>query len=136
MRFRIRPSNNTAPATADLDELKRRFRLSHAPIFVVGEGQELKGSIGIGDLLDAAFSGDPPAGLTAAELAQPCPVVLRGSDDLATAFSRCRVHEEEHVPVLEDGDSRRILGEVRFSDLLRAYNQALLEARAIEQGLR
>ena len=126
----------TAPATADLEELKRRFRLSHAPIFVVGEGQALEGSIGIGDLLDAAFSGDPPAGLTAAELAQPCPVVLRGSDDLATAFSRCRVHEEEHVPVLEDGDSQRILGEVRFSDLLRAYNQALLEARAIEQGLR
>lgn len=126
----------TVPATADLDELKRRFRLSHAPIFVVGDDQELKGSISIGDLLDAAFAGDPPAGLTAAELARPSPVVLRASDDLADAYSRCRTHEEEHVPVVEDRAGQKILGEIRYSDLLRAYNQALLEARAIERGLR
>ncbi len=126
----------TVPATADLEELKRRFRLSHAPIFVVDDEQALKGSIGFGDLLDAAFSGDPPAGLTAAELARPNTVVLRASDDLASAFSRCRAHEEEHVPVVDDEDGSKILGEIRYSDLLRAYNQALLEARAIERGLR
>lgn len=126
----------TVPTTTDLDELKRRFRLSHAPIFVVDEAGRLKGTISIDDLADAAFAGDPPEGITAAKLARSSPVVLRAADDLATAYGRCRVHEEEHVPVVEDGDSQRILGEVRFSDLLRAYNQALLEARAIEHGLR
>lgn len=126
----------TVPTTTDLDELKRRFRLSHAPIFVVDEEGRLKGTISIDDLVDAAFAGDAPDGITAAELARSSPVVLRASDDLATAFGRCRAREEEHVPVVEDGESQRILGEVRFSDLLRAYNQALLEARAIEHGLR
>jgi hypothetical protein len=38
------------------------------------------------------------------------------------------------MPVVNNGTDRRVIGEVRLSDLVLAYNRALLEARAAERG--
>jgi len=124
------------PADAGLDELKTRFLASHAPIFVVdGEGR-LQGSISIEDLAEAAFEAPEENNVTAASLARRHRVVLMPEDDLAKALRRCQTHHEDHIPVVSDGHGRKVIGEVRFADLIEAYNRALLEARAIEQGKR
>ena len=122
---------------ASLDILKERFRASHAPIFVVDEHHALLGSITFLDLADAAFLDDQDDGaITARNLFRRCPVVLTPDDDLATALRYCQSQQEEHIPVVRDRDGLEVVGEVRLNDLLQAYNQALLHARAVEQGRR
>lgn len=66
---------------------------------------------------------------------RPVAVTLRPGDDLAAALARCRAFQLEHLPVVEGRDSV-LVGEVRMRDLIEAYNLALLEARAHEQGRR
>ena len=60
--------------------------------------------------------------------------VLEPGENLASALERCRATAIEHIPVVDSRDSRKVLGEVRQSDLIRAYNRALLDARAQERG--
>ena len=62
------------------------------------------------------------------------PVALVPQDDLETALRLCEVNEEEHVPVVDNAQDMRVIGEVRYQDLVLAYNRALLAARAAERG--
>jgi CBS domain-containing protein len=62
------------------------------------------------------------------------PVVLVPQDDLETALRLCEMNDEEHMPVVDNGRDMRVIGEVRYQDLVLAYNRALLAARAAERG--
>ncbi|MEO1018477.1 MAG: CBS domain-containing protein, partial [Pseudomonadota bacterium] len=116
-----------------LFDMRGQFHESHAPIFVINEEDKLVGAISFDDLADAALSQDINR-VTASELMRHTAVVLTPDDDLATAFGRCQVQNEEHIPVVESRQSLRVVGEVRMRDLIQAYNRALLDARAAEQG--
>ena len=134
----MRDDHDAVPANADLTSLKAHLRRNPTHgLYVVDKRGRLIGGIGVEDLAEAVL-GDGPIEASAAEgLARKLPVVLRPSDDLATAFTRCRTLQETHVPVVEGNETNaRLVGEVRFADLMQAYNAALLQARAIEQGRR
>jgi CBS domain-containing protein len=62
------------------------------------------------------------------------PVVLVPEDDLEIALRLCGMNDEEHMPVVDDGRDMRVIGEVRYQDLVLADNRALLAARAAERG--
>jgi chloride channel protein, CIC family len=124
----------TVGLDADLEQLKTAFRHRHLPIFVVDEQQRLYGSIAFEDLADAAFEPDRAEPVTARDLVHRTPVALVPQDNLETALRLCEANCEEHVPVVNNGTERKVVGEVRHSDLVLAYNQALLEARAAERG--
>jgi chloride channel protein, CIC family len=124
----------TVGLNADLEQLKAAFRHRHLPIFVVDEQQRLYGSIAFEDLADAAFGPDGAEPVTARDLVHRTPVALVPQDNLETALRLCEANCEEHVPVVNNGTERNVIGEVRRSDLVLAYNQALLEARAAERG--
>lgn len=112
-----------------------RFHERHGPVFVVDGAGRLVGRIDFEDLLDAGLDPDHPADLVAAKLMRPVAVTLHPGDDLASALARCRAFQLEHLPVVDERDSV-LVGEVRMRDLIEAYNLALLEARAFEQGQR
>jgi chloride channel protein, CIC family len=124
----------TVGLDADLEQLKSAFRHRHLPIFVVDEQQRLYGSIAFEDLADAAFEPNRAEPVTARDLVHRTPVALVPQDNLETALRLCEANCEEHVPVVNNGTERKVVGEVRHSDLVLAYNQALLEARAAERG--
>jgi CIC family chloride channel protein len=124
----------TVGLDADLEQLKAAFRQRHLPIFVVDEQQRLYGSIAFEDLADAAFEPDRTEAVTARDLVHRTPVALVPQDNLETALRLCETNRDEHVPVVNNGTDRKVIGEVRHSDLVLAYNQALLEARAAERG--
>jgi CIC family chloride channel protein len=124
----------TVGLDADLEQLKAAFRHQHLPIFVVDEQQRLYGSIAFDDLADAAFDPDRAESVTARDLVHRTPVALVPQDNLETALRLCEAHREEHMPVVNNGTDRKVIGEVRHSDLVLAYNRALLEARAAERG--
>ena len=127
----MRPNHIQVQPEATIDELKRQFRRSHAPIFVVDDENRLTGSVSFEDLADCVFDGESK---TAQDLSRKTQTVLTPNDDLATAISRCLSRHEEHIPVVRSRESMEIIGEVRHGDLVQAYNRALLEARAAEQG--
>ena len=124
----------TVGLDADLEQLKTAFRQRHLPIFVVDEQQRLYGSIAFEDLADAAFEPDRDAPVTARDLVHRTPAALVPQDNLETALRLCEANREEHVPVVNNNTDRKVIGEVRHSDLVMAYNRALLEARAEERG--
>ncbi|HEX5079439.1 MAG TPA: chloride channel protein [Geminicoccaceae bacterium] len=124
----------TVGLDADLEQLKAAFRHRHLPIFVVDEQQRLYGSIAFEDLADAAFAPDRGEPVTARDLVHRTPIALLPQDNLETALRLCEAHGEEHMPVVSDSAERKVIGEVRRSDLVLAYNRALLEARAAERG--
>ena len=72
--------------------------------------------------------------ITAERLVRRSDVVLTPDDDLATALRRCQSRHEQNIPVVRSRDDPEVVGEVRLTDLIRAYNQALLLARAQEHG--
>jgi chloride channel protein, CIC family len=124
----------TVGLDADLEQLKALFLHRHLPIFVVDAEGKLYGSIEFDDLADAAFdpAQEPPP--TARDLVHRTPVALVPEDDLERALRLCEMNDEEHMPVVDNGVDMRVIGEVRYQDLVLAYNRALLAARAAERG--
>ncbi len=114
-----------------LFDMRTQFHENHAPIFVVDDDDKLVGSISFEDLADAALSMDVNK-VTAKEILHPVAVALTPDDDLATAFSRCQVQHEEHIPVVESRQTLKVIGDVRMRDLVQAYNRALLDSRAAD----
>jgi hypothetical protein len=68
--------------------------------------------------------------VTARDLVHRTPVALMPQDNLETALRLCEASRDEHVPVINNGTDRKVIGEV----LMLAYNYALLEARAAERS--
>ncbi len=126
----------TVGLDASLDYLKSMFLHRHLPIFVVDDAGGLVGTIHFEDLADAAFEPDQDGGLTAGDLVHRLPIALTPDDDLEKALRVCEANHEEHMPVVKNEASMQVIAEVRLTDLFLAQNQALLEARAIEQGER
>jgi len=124
----------TVGLAATLDELKALFVQRHLPIFVVDDNGRLVGSIDFEDLADAAFDPEQKGELQARDLVHRLPIALTPEDDLETALRLCEMNEEEHMPVVDNGHDLHVVGEVRQSDLVLAYNRALLEARRAERG--
>jgi CIC family chloride channel protein len=130
----MRPEVVTVPLEADLERLKALFRHRHLPIFVIDEKGRLYGSIAFEDLADAAFEPAKKHLPTARDLVHRIPVALVPEDDLETALRLCEMNQEEHMPVVDNGRDMHVIGEVRYQDLVLAYNRALLAARAAERG--
>ena len=118
----------------DLERLKALFLHRHLPIFVVDERGRLFGSIAFEDLADAAFDRTQEKPPTARDLVHRTPIALVPDDDLETALRLCEMNDEEHMPVVDDGEQLHVIGEVRHQDMVLAYNRALLAARAEERG--
>jgi CBS domain-containing protein len=110
------------------------FRHRHLPIFVVDEQGRLQGAIAFEDFAEAVFEPDRVAPPTARDLVRRTPDALVPEDDLETALRLCDVNREEHLPVVADRAAQKVVGEVRYQDLVLAYNRALLAARAAERG--
>ncbi len=130
----MRDDHVEVPRSAPLEEVKRRFHERHGPIFVVEEDGTLYGAITLEDLVEAEFAPGDGERPRAERLARRLPVVLFPQEDLAAAFRRCHTYQLEHVPVVRSARDFHLVGEVRMRDLIEAYNRALLEARAQEQG--
>ncbi|MDX1541951.1 MAG: chloride channel protein, partial [Geminicoccaceae bacterium] len=113
---------------ATLEEMKSLFVQRHLPIFVIDDDDRLVGTIHFEDLADAAF--DPErAGetITARDLVHRIPLALTPDDDLETALRLAEINDEEHMPVVDDAEAMKVIGEVRLADLVLAYNRALLQ---------
>jgi CBS domain-containing protein len=71
---------------------------------------------------------------SAGDIARPSQTVVLPHASLDRALKLMSAHDEDYLPVVDDTEQRRVVGVLHHKDLLLAYNQALLEARAEERG--
>jgi CIC family chloride channel protein len=111
-------------ADLPLDELRRRFPAhSTRLVFVVDEQGRLSGIV---DPLEASAPENVGQDKTVASLLStaPPPFLLPG-DDLRTALDRFSHAAQEMLPVIDDPDSRRIIGYLSEAYALRRYASEL-----------
>lgn len=113
---------------------ERLLSAPHGELFVVKEEGALQGTITLSDLSESAFDTSNDMLLNAVDVARIHPPVLRVDDDLDQALKLMENSGEEHIGVVEDSETMRLVGFVHQVDVMRAYNRALLQARREERG--
>ncbi len=137
MRVRDVMVGDYATIAPDAPVAELRKKLLSAPyglLIVVGAGGRLEGTIALSDLgevvLDSALDDLAMAG----DAARRRPLVVESGDDLETAWELCTGTDESRFPVVENRESMVVVGLLRERDVMLAYQQALLRARAEERG--
>lgn len=124
-------------ADTGLSTLREHLRRSpYGTVFITGADGRLHGVVTLADLGDLAFDTGRDGETTASAVARQGPPALQADDDLETALHVMTGSGEDHVAVVTSHDAPRFLGCVHRTDVLTAYNQALLDARAEERGER
>ena len=128
----VKESETLSVATG-LKEVREKLQNSKTgELFVVKEGGELFGTITLADLSEIAFDHDVDDLINAGDVAREHPPLLDPGDDLETANKVIRNSGEHYIPVVEDHSGMKLVGTLCETDLMAAYNRALLEARREE----
>jgi len=117
----------SVPRALPLPDL--RLRLANAPygeLFVVDDNGRLFGTITLADMREAAFDPALDQLVVAGDAARLHPPVLSMNDDIEQALTLMEDWQEEHIPVVESRESRRLVGFVHERDVMQAYNRALV----------
>lgn len=114
-----------------------RAKLQEAPwgeLYVTDAEGCLTGQIAYSDLHDAAFDTSHDAEWTATDVARNRPVMLEAGDDLESAVKAYGASGQVNIAVVDNRDSKRILGVAHEHDVMLAYHRALDQTRAEERG--
>lgn len=132
----MKPDFDAVSPSALMIEVRDALQKSrYGEIFVVDEGGRLHGTITLPDLSDSAFDTELDAILNAEDVARRNPPVLTPDDTLDEAMSVMDAVDEEHIAVVHDKAQMIVAGFVHQLDVVTTYNQAVLQARAEEQGV-
>ena len=123
----------TAGTDETLAQLRVKLALSpHGTVFVQSDDGEFVGQIAPHDMDETSFIQDPDELSGVRDLVNPAHQILFETDNLQKALSIMDVTHEDHIPVLDSPESRRIVGILHHRDALAAYNRALLDERREE----
>ena len=106
----------------------------HGELFVVDDNGGLFGTITLGDLSDSAFDHSIDDVVNARDVARLHPPSLSAGDTLEGALKMMQDTGEEHVAVVADRKSMKLVGFLHEIDVMLIYNRALLDARREERG--
>ncbi|NNE83931.1 MAG: chloride channel protein [Alphaproteobacteria bacterium] len=101
-------------------------------VYVVGETGGVSGVITYADIEDAVLGREDGAPLDAWAISQPIVDVLLPEDSLESAQAKIAATGRTSLPVVRDRESMELCGVVGELEIARAYNRALLRARAEE----
>jgi len=128
-------AKDAARVTPDVTLEELREGLQHSTmgeLFVVDSSDRLVGTITLADLSDAAFDHDMDDLVCAADVARVHPPMLTLDDHLETALTLMRDSGEEHIAVVDSPSSLLFIGCVHETEVMAAYNHALLQSRREE----
>lgn len=124
---------DTVPGSMTLDKLRSEFaRTQHHGFPVVDEAGKLFGIVTVQDAGRALEAGMPP-GTPVRDFAVRDVEVAYPDEPMADALHRLSVRGIGRLPVVSRQDPNRLLGAVRRSDILRAYNIALTRRADVQQ---
>ncbi|MEE2746092.1 MAG: chloride channel protein [Pseudomonadota bacterium] len=126
-------NNETINVGTGIDEIRERLQRSEiGELFVVKDEGELYGTITLADLSETAFDHDLDDLINAGDVARVHPPLLDADDHLETANKVIRDSGEHYIAVVEDHENLLFLGILHETDLMSAYNRALVDARREE----
>jgi CIC family chloride channel protein len=119
---------DVVPLTMSLKKLATEFARTHHHGFpVVDDAGELIGVVGIQDL-ERVLSAGPIEDKTVADIATTKDVLSAyPHEPMWKALRRMGTRDIGRLPVVEQEGSRRLVGMVRRSDIIRAYNHAIAQ---------
>ncbi len=118
----------TIPSSTTLLDIFNIIEHSRESYFIVADRQgQMKGVLSFQDIRNLLSQHTLDYLVIAQDLVSPEPVVLRLGDDLEKAYSVFGQRDFVLVPVVEDGDSRKVVGVVRRDNLIDFYNKQLIE---------
>jgi CIC family chloride channel protein len=125
----------TVSPSASLAEIREALlKCGYGELFVVDGDGRLHGTVMLSDLADSAFDTELDVLLNARDVCRSDPPLLAEADDLEAAMALMDSVHESIVAVVDDYDDLRLTGYVRQRDVVRAYDKALMQARAEEYG--
>jgi CIC family chloride channel protein len=130
----MRADYATIPVSADINAV--RDGLASAPgtkLFVIDDDHVVSGTLTLPDLPDQALGDSDADPLTASLIARPNPPLLQASDNIGDALHLMHEAGENHVGVVDDFESMKLIGLIHQIDVIVTYNRALLKARREEQ---
>ncbi|NQU62015.1 MAG: chloride channel protein [Rhodospirillales bacterium] len=131
----LSPGAETVALDLALPALRKRLQESKTgDLFVVRDSGALYGTITLADLSDLAFDAAIDDLIRAGDVARTAPPVLTTGDDLEAALALLSDSGEDLIAVVEDLDTMAFKGCVTHSEIMAAYNRALLESRHEEHG--
>ena len=120
----------TVSLASGLEELRNKLQFSQTgELFVLGENGELCGTITLADLSDIAFDHDVDNLINAGDVARLHPPVLVQGDNLETASKVIRDSGEHFIAVVESHETMKFIGTLYETEVMSAYNRALVEVR-------
>ena len=120
----------TVSIGASLQELRNKLQFSETgELFVLRKNGELFGTITLADLSDVAFDHDVDNLINAGDVARLNPPVLVQGDNLETANKVIRDSGEHFIAVVENNESMKFLGVLYETEVMLAYNNALVKVR-------
>ena len=118
-------------ADQPIEELRRRFPAgSTKQVFVVDGNGRLTGSI---DPAELGAPGLAETGKTVGDFVNGAAPFLLPGDDLRTALERFSAAAQETLPVIDDAESRRVIGYLSEAYALRRYAHELEAHRGARQ---
>jgi chloride channel protein, CIC family len=113
-----------------MERVRAQLMKSHfGTLFVVDRDGVLHGTINLSDLSDSAFDTSMDALLNAQDVTHLHPLVLDLDDDLGKAFRLMESGGEDHVPVVENHESMKLIGIIHQRDIMHAHSRVILGAR-------
>jgi CIC family chloride channel protein len=126
-------SCDTVPASMTLAELAAEFDRTHHHGFpVLDEAGKLYGVVSVHDLNQAHANG-LPASTSVQDIAVIDVITAFPDEPMADALRRLSVRGVGRLPVISRQDPTELLGTVRRSDIVRAYNLALARRAEVQQ---
>ena len=120
----------TVSISASLEELRNKLQFSdRGELFVTLEDGELFGTIVLADLSDIAFDHNVDNLINAGDIARINPPILDQDDDLENAKKVMQDSGEHFIAVVENHETMKFIGVLNETDMMTAYNQALVQAR-------
>lgn len=125
----------TIEPAGDAQLVQARLRdSSDGEVYVVDGNGAVGAVITYADVDNALTNRQEDAALDAATIAQPLVDVLVLDDNLEAAQEKIAAAERAALPVVRDRESMELCGIIGELDIARAYNRALLQARADEHA--
>jgi CIC family chloride channel protein len=120
----------TVYISARLEELRNKLQVSTTgELFVLHQDGELFGTITLADLSDIAFDHNVDNLINAGDVARVHPPVLNEGDNLETATKVIRDSGEHFIAVVENQDTNKFIGILYETEVMLAYNKALIKVR-------
>jgi len=126
----MRKDHHAILDSASLAEVRKNLgAVPYGELFVIDKEGGLVGTVMLRDLKEHAFDSSNDGVMTASDIVRRGAPYVKIGEDLGRAMDLLEKCGEEHVAVVQDAGTKKLLGVLHERDVLSAYHRAVQETR-------